>query len=128
MKDSLGWQLVYVSDRFEPAVRHIALNAKLVIQNSDKMLAVATADSKIHLGMLVEGGSVFQPIGSIYISRRAGHTRSVRFSRSNPQLRLRLRLSCYFMRLYRFSALHDCTLFHFTGMSNAPELDSESWR
>jgi hypothetical protein len=33
MKDSLGWQQVYVSPRFDAAViKHIALNAKVAVQ------------------------------------------------------------------------------------------------
>jgi hypothetical protein len=63
MKDSLGWQLVYVSPRFNHTIKHIALNTRLGVQTTDKLLAVALSDSSIHLGSLLDGGSTFQPIG-----------------------------------------------------------------
>lgn len=56
MKESVGWQLTYTSPRMDSPIRHIALNTKFGAQVSEKMLAVALANSTVHLWSLEEGG------------------------------------------------------------------------
>lgn len=72
MKDSVGWQLAYVSNRFPAAVRHIALNAKSAGPGSgaggpgaggnggqatvEKLLALALSNQSISLFSVNEDG------------------------------------------------------------------------
>uniref|UniRef100_A0A158Q805 BTB domain-containing protein n=1 Tax=Elaeophora elaphi TaxID=1147741 RepID=A0A158Q805_9BILA len=55
MKESLGWQQLYVSPRMDAIVRHVALYAKF----GEKMLAVSLANNAIHLWNISEGDANF---------------------------------------------------------------------
>ncbi|VDM98767.1 unnamed protein product [Thelazia callipaeda] len=50
MKESLGWQQLYMSPRMDALVRHVALYAKF----GEKMLAVALSNNEIHLWNISE--------------------------------------------------------------------------
>uniref|UniRef100_A0A915PCJ3 J domain-containing protein n=1 Tax=Setaria digitata TaxID=48799 RepID=A0A915PCJ3_9BILA len=55
MKESLGWQQLYISPRMDAVVRHVALYAKF----GEKMLAVSLANHAIHLWNISEGDANF---------------------------------------------------------------------
>ncbi|EFO25286.1 potassium channel tetramerisation domain containing 3 [Loa loa] len=55
MKESLGWQQLYISPRMDAVVRHVALYAKF----GEKMLAVSLANNVIHLWNISEGDTNF---------------------------------------------------------------------
>ncbi|VDK79472.1 unnamed protein product, partial [Onchocerca ochengi] len=55
MKESLGWQQLYMSPRMDAAVCHVALYAKF----GEKMLAVSLANNSIHLWNISEGDADF---------------------------------------------------------------------
>ncbi|CAG9535813.1 unnamed protein product [Cercopithifilaria johnstoni] len=55
MKESLGWQQLYISPRMDAVVRHVALYAKF----GEKMLAVSLANNAIYLWNISEGDANF---------------------------------------------------------------------
>ncbi|KAK6108770.1 BTB/POZ domain family protein [Brugia pahangi] len=55
MKESLGWQQLYISPRMDAVVRHVALYAKF----GEKMLAVSLTNNAIHLWNISEGDANF---------------------------------------------------------------------
>ncbi|VDK74243.1 unnamed protein product [Litomosoides sigmodontis] len=55
MKESLGWQQLYMSPHLDAVVRHVALYAKF----GEKMLAVSLANNAIHLWNISEGDANF---------------------------------------------------------------------
>lgn len=55
MKESLGWQQLYISPRMDAVIRHVALYAKF----GEKMLAVSLANNAIHLWNISEGDANF---------------------------------------------------------------------
>ncbi|KAL3985787.1 BTB/POZ domain family protein [Acanthocheilonema viteae] len=55
MKESLGWQQLYISPHMDAVVRHVALYAKF----GEKMLAVSLANNTIHLWNISEGDANF---------------------------------------------------------------------
>ncbi|EJW76628.1 hypothetical protein WUBG_12463, partial [Wuchereria bancrofti] len=55
MKESLGWQQLYISPRMDAVVRHVALYAKF----GEKMLAVSLTNNSIHLWNISEGDANF---------------------------------------------------------------------
>ncbi|VDO26476.1 unnamed protein product [Onchocerca flexuosa] len=55
MKESLGWQQLYMSPHMDAVVRHVALYAKF----GEKMLAVSLANNSIHLWNISEGDADF---------------------------------------------------------------------
>ncbi|GMT10437.1 hypothetical protein PFISCL1PPCAC_1734, partial [Pristionchus fissidentatus] len=54
MKESVGWQQVYMSGRLQLPVTHIALNTKFGPQNNENMLAISFSDLSIDLWNLTE--------------------------------------------------------------------------
>lgn len=55
MKESLGWQQLYISPHMDSIVRHVALYAKF----GEKMLAISLANNAIHLWNISEGDPNF---------------------------------------------------------------------
>ncbi|KAI1727139.1 BTB/POZ domain-containing protein [Ditylenchus destructor] len=61
MKDSMGWQLIYVSPRMDYPIGHIALVSKFgggSSQVSEKMLAIGLANNSVHLYCLDENNEL----------------------------------------------------------------------
>lgn len=53
----MGWHLVHVSERLDSVITHLALNAKGGPQSTERMVAVALMNNKIHLWSLTEEGT-----------------------------------------------------------------------
>lgn len=59
MKESMGWQSIYVSPRMECPIGHIALVSKFNgSQVTEKMLAIALTNNFVHLYVLDENNDM----------------------------------------------------------------------
>ncbi|GMS80024.1 hypothetical protein PENTCL1PPCAC_2199, partial [Pristionchus entomophagus] len=79
MKESVGWQQVYISAKLKLPVTHIALNTKFGPQNNEKMLSISFSDGSIDLWNLTE--AVMIPGGG---EGGGGATRVGKFSLDVP--------------------------------------------